>query len=107
MDTKGTYLNTASGLVEELTEERAALFPQVLKQVPEGTKPYVPGMFKPALIDDFDSELPPTEEQAEAQAQYEAVIEDNDPRTKAAREAKAALEAADKAAAKAAAKIEE
>lgn len=107
MSETNLYQDSYTGKVERLTVEQAEVFPHRLRQVPEGTKPFLPGMFRPGPLEAGNLPEPVTEQQEQAQAELDAVLEDNDPRTKAAREAKAAVEAADKAAAKAAAEIKE
>lgn len=101
------YRNSLTGKVERLTEEQAAVFPKTLERVPEGTKPYLPGMFKPGLVGEHDNPEPPTDEILAAQADLDAALEDGSPNTKAAREAKKALREAEEAAEKAAAEIKE
>ncbi|HET8780744.1 MAG TPA: hypothetical protein VFM66_11770 [Agromyces sp.] len=107
MSEKNLYRNSLTGMVEHLTDEQAAVFPKTLERVPEGTKPYLPGMFTPGYVGEHDSPPPLTDDIEAAQAELDAVLEDNAPQSKVAREAKARVEAAEKAAAKAAEKIKE
>lgn len=106
MSEKNLYRNSLTGKVEHLTEDEAAVFPRTLEQVPEGTKPYLPGMFRPGLVGEHDNPII-TDEIAAAQADLDAVLEDKSPNTKAAREAKARLREAEEAAEQAAAEIKE
>lgn len=107
MSEKNLYRNSLTGMVEHLTDEQAAVFPKTLVQVPEGTKPFLPGMFTPGYVGEHDAPAPLTEDIEAAQAELDSVLEDNAPQSKAAREAKAALKAAEQAAAKAADEIKE
>lgn len=100
------YRHTLTGQLTELTEDAASAFPEYLERVSDDAKPYEPGLFKPGRVGEFDNPEPLTDAQISAQAELESALDEGSPRTKAAREAKAAKEEADKAAADAQAQAE-
>lgn len=96
------YRHSITGKVERLTEDQASVFPSVLERVPDDAKPYVPGMFKPGLVGEFDNPEPPTDSQESAQQTYDQLIEQGfAPNSTVVREAKKALDAANAEAEKA------
>lgn len=52
-----TTLNTLTGKVKDVPKAVAehAIIGRYLKVVPEGTKPLVPGMFKPGTVEEYDA----------------------------------------------------
>lgn len=97
-DTKHLYRSSLTGQITEMTEDAASVFPDYLEQVAPGTKPYLPEMFKPGKLGEFDNPEPPTDAEITAQAELDETLEDNAPNSKAAREAKARLKEAEEAA---------
>ncbi|ACY35922.1 hypothetical protein CMP1-26 [Clavibacter phage CMP1] len=61
------YRHSVSGVVSEMTEAQAAAFPDYLEEVPEGTKSYVQGMFKPGKVGEHENPEPETEAQPTGQ----------------------------------------
>lgn len=93
------YRDSYTGKITRLTEDAASVFPDRLERVSEEAKPFEPGLFKPGKVGEFQNEEPLTDEQLQAEAELNATLEDHSPRSRAAREAKAAKEAADQEAA--------
>lgn len=106
-DEKNLYQDSLTGKVESLDADQASVFPHRLRRVPEGTKPFLPGMFTPGLLDEVELPDPVTEQEEAAQAVLESVLEENAPNSKIAREARAELREAQEAAEKAVAEIKE
>lgn len=90
------YRHSLTGKVAEMTPDSASVFPEYLYEVPAGSKPFVPGLFKPGKVGEFDNPEPLTDEQITASALVEATSDH--PYSKAAKEAKADLAKADEAA---------
>lgn len=90
--------HSLTGQIQRVTPAQLRVFKDWLQPVADDAKPYQPGMFKPGKVGEFDNPEPPTDAEEAAQAQLDAVLEDNAPNSKAAREAKAAAKAAEEAA---------
>jgi hypothetical protein len=75
-----TYRHSLTGQLAEMTEDAASVFPEYLERVDPDTKPYLPEMFKPGKIGEFDNPVQKTEEEIaaeEAKAQAIADLKDS------------------------------
>lgn len=101
-----SYRHSLTGKIEKLTADAAGEFPEYLEPVADDAKPYEPGLFKPGKVGEFKNPEPLTDEQLTARAQLDAIAEETgSKRTRAAREAAAAVKEADQAAEQAQAEI--
>lgn len=97
-DTKHLYRSSLTGQIAEMTEDAASVFPEYLEQVAPGAKPFLPEMFKPGKIGEFDNPEPPTDAEIAAKLELDDTLEEHAPNSKVAREAKARLKEAEEAA---------
>lgn len=87
--------HTVTGKLQRLTADQIRPFKDHLEIVADDAKPYEPGLFKPGKVGEFQNPEPPTDAEEAAQAELDAVLEDNSPNSKVAREAKAAAKQAE------------